>query len=87
MKLKKKTYKKPNTMAREIQVKIEEFITASVSGGSRDCNDSDEEDQAELPTQQTSGYPKENSKNKRQRHGDPNSFSEVLRSNAVDQAM
>ncbi|KAK9712137.1 hypothetical protein QE152_g25073 [Popillia japonica] len=45
----------------------EEFITASVSGGSRDCDNSDEEDQAELPTQQTSGYPKENRKSKRPR--------------------
>ncbi|KAK9693258.1 hypothetical protein QE152_g34331 [Popillia japonica] len=26
--------------------KTEEFITASVSGGSRDCDDSDEEDEA-----------------------------------------
>ncbi|KAK9718496.1 hypothetical protein QE152_g23109 [Popillia japonica] len=48
------------------QNETEEFITASVSGGSRDCDDSDEEDQAELPTQQTSGYPKENRKSKRQ---------------------
>ncbi|KAK9685458.1 Reverse transcriptase (RNA-dependent DNA polymerase) [Popillia japonica] len=82
--------------------------TKFVSGESRDCDDSDEEDQAELPTQQTSGYPKENRKSKRQRrkpvwvendeflmmagavgkeHGDPNSFSEALRSNAVNQAM
>ncbi|KAK9703663.1 Reverse transcriptase (RNA-dependent DNA polymerase) [Popillia japonica] len=47
--------------------KTEEFITASVSGGSRDCDDSDEEDEAKLSTQQTSGYPKENRKSKRQR--------------------
>ncbi|KAK9738574.1 Reverse transcriptase (RNA-dependent DNA polymerase) [Popillia japonica] len=34
---------------------------------SQNCDDSDEEDQAELPTQQTSGYPKENRKSKRKR--------------------
>ncbi|KAK9701926.1 Reverse transcriptase (RNA-dependent DNA polymerase) [Popillia japonica] len=57
--------------------KTEEFITASVSGGSRDCDDSDEEDvsggsrdcddsdeedETKLSTQQTSGYLKENRK-------------------------
>ncbi|KAK9758617.1 hypothetical protein QE152_g697 [Popillia japonica] len=45
----------------------EDEITASVSGGSRDCDDSDEEDETKLSTQQTSGYPKENRKSKRQR--------------------
>ncbi|KAK9704545.1 hypothetical protein QE152_g27779 [Popillia japonica] len=47
--------------------KTEKFITASVSGGSRDCDDSDEEDETKLSTQQTSGYLKENRKSKRQR--------------------